>query len=305
MPFIRRNTIRDGLAISEVLLLLLFSFAPYLQMAIGAVTVTFKTTPSSVGSITFAGTTYTNGGSGSYNTGSYTATANVPTGWRFEFWDYDTTIKTTSIHVLNIVANPTTVEVNGAGWLGIWLSCAVTFYTSTGTGSITCGSNTYSSGQTYYEANVPHSYSVTANPPAGYSFSSWSTSGSVSVASGSSQSTTLTISGPGSITANFQAVQQYDITFYVRSGPNPAAGSVTLGGRTFTDGQVGSFSAGLYSLSATAPSPSDQWQFFTWDWGGSITISDCDAQSTTATVSGVGWIKAVFYAATTFYVNPV
>jgi V8-like Glu-specific endopeptidase len=48
--------------------------------------ITFYTTPSNLGSITFAGTTYTNGQTGNYQTGAYMVTYNTPPGYVFSNW---------------------------------------------------------------------------------------------------------------------------------------------------------------------------------------------------------------------------
>jgi hypothetical protein len=49
-------------------------------------TIIFYTDPSNIGSITFAGTQYTNGQSGQYAAGPYSAVANAPSGWSFDHW---------------------------------------------------------------------------------------------------------------------------------------------------------------------------------------------------------------------------
>ena len=242
-----RNVIKYLGPVLSILISLSF-FRP-ISIVYASETISFITKPSYVGSITLDGHTYTNGQTGPYSLGEYTATANVPSGWQFCYWDYDTTIKDTSIHVLNIIVNPTTVDVNGQGWLGLVLGCITTFYTSTGTGSITRGSQTYSNGQTYVEYSIfngPQTYSLTANPPSTYYFSSWSTTGSVQVGNLSSQSTTLTISGPGTVMANFQG--QKTTTFSVSGLSGDASGTVLT-----VDGDPYSYS--------------DFPKTFTWDTG--------------------------------------
>ena len=49
-------------------------------------TITFLTDPSTIGSITFAGTTYTHSQSGQYAAGSYSVSANAPSGYSFSSW---------------------------------------------------------------------------------------------------------------------------------------------------------------------------------------------------------------------------
>ena len=56
------------------------------KLTVNKHTITFYTDPSTVGSITFAGTTYTHTQSGKYAGGSYTVTANTPPGYVFSNW---------------------------------------------------------------------------------------------------------------------------------------------------------------------------------------------------------------------------
>jgi glutamyl endopeptidase len=48
--------------------------------------ITFYTDPTTIGSITFAGTTKTNGQTGQYSAGTYSVSANAPSGWVFSNW---------------------------------------------------------------------------------------------------------------------------------------------------------------------------------------------------------------------------
>jgi len=73
--------------------------------------VTFQTSPG-VGSIIFSGVTYTNGQSGNYTSGEFTATAIVPSGHVFASWT-----ASGGITVGSTTSNPTTVTVTGTGTL--------------------------------------------------------------------------------------------------------------------------------------------------------------------------------------------
>lgn len=179
-------------------------------------TVTFYTNPTSFtggsGTIIFSGTAYTNGQTGNYASGDYSATASAPSGYQFVFWQYSGS-SGSGVYVPNIGTNPTTVQVRGAGWLKAVFSAQVTFYTNpSNVGSISwgsCSNPSKTNGQTVYDANLPPDYSnsitACANVPSGYVFSGWSCTGGLSC-SGSSTSTTVTFTGPGSITASFSAV---------------------------------------------------------------------------------------------------
>ena len=182
----------------------------------GGITVTFKTNPTSfvgsAGTITFSGSTYSNGQTGTYASGDYSATANVPTDYQFLWWEYSGS-SGSGVYVPNIGVNPTTVQVRGTGWLKAVYTAKVTFYTDPSSqGSISWGSCSNpgkTNGQTIYDGNLPpefgNSIPVCANTPSGYTFSGWSCSGGLSC-SGSNPTTTATFTGPGSITASFSAV---------------------------------------------------------------------------------------------------
>jgi uncharacterized repeat protein (TIGR02543 family) len=191
--------------------------------------VTFKTNPTSGGvSITFSGTTYTNGQTASYSSGDYTATANAPSGYAFHHWEYSGS-SGSGVYVPNINVNPTTVQVRGDGWLKAVFSAQIVFYTNpSNIGSIQYDSSTYTNGQIRWEPNLPPDYTnqvhIIANVPPGYTFSGWTTTGGLSVNNPSSSDTLLTVNGPGTLTANFQQ------SYYLGVKLN----SATLNGQTLS-----------------------------------------------------------------------
>jgi hypothetical protein len=232
-------------------------------------TITFYTDPSTIGSITFAGTTYTNGATGQYAAGTYSVSANAPSGWTFSNW-----VTTGGVSI-----SGSTATVTGTGTIKAvfnQIKYNVTFYTDPTTiGSITFAGTTYTNGQVgLYAAG---SYSVTANAPSGWVFSNWVTTGGVSV-SGS----TATVTNSGSIKAVFTQIK-YTITFY--TDPS-TVGSIKFSGTTYTNGQTGQYAAGTYSVTANAPAG---WIFNNWVTTGGVSIS-----GSTATVTGAGTVKAVF-----------
>ena len=83
-------------------------------------TLLFETDPTSFaaspGTINFSGQTYSNGQTAEYADGPYQATANAPTGYRFDHWEYSGS-SGSGVYVASINANPTTIQVNGDGWL--------------------------------------------------------------------------------------------------------------------------------------------------------------------------------------------
>ena len=200
-------------------------------------TVTFKTNPTSwsgsAGSITVDGSsTYTNGQTGSYS-GDHNIVVNVPSGYQFVWVAGNRNppqSDPTGVYVPNISANPTTMDVNGNGWLKATFAAVITFHTNTGTGSISYGSQLYTDGQTRAEANLPPDYGntvqITANPPSGALFVSWSVSGMLTVDSTSSQTTTLHVNGPGTLTANFNVAQTIPVSSAGTDVVNAPADSV-------------------------------------------------------------------------------
>ena len=74
------------------------------------------------------------------------------------------------------------------------------------TGTITFASVTYNDGNTVNKA--ANTYAITANPAGGYSFTSWETTGGLSVTSASSASTNCNVSGAGTL----RMVQTCDAT---------------------------------------------------------------------------------------------
>jgi hypothetical protein len=181
-------------------------------------TVTFRTNPTSwAGSpgcftVDGSGPCYTDGQTASL-TGGHTVSVYVPSGYQFVWVAGNRNppqSDPTGVYVPNISANPTTMDVNGNGWLKATFAAVITFHTNTGTGSISYGSQLYTDGQTRAEANLPPDYGntvqITANPPPGVPFVSWSVSGMLTVDSTSSQTTTLHVNGPGTLTANFNFI---------------------------------------------------------------------------------------------------
>jgi len=174
--------------------------------------VTFYTNPvADSPSITFDGTIYIHGQSGSYSSGDYLATANPPSAdYVFHHWVYSGS-PGVGVYVPNININPTTVEVRGNGWLKAVFSAKITFHTNPpGMGSITYDGNTFVDGDNYWEPNLPPDYgnirTITANPLIDYTFVSWEATGKIYISDPFSTTTTLTVEGPGALTANFQAL---------------------------------------------------------------------------------------------------
>jgi hypothetical protein len=152
----------------------------------------------------------------------------------------------------------------------------VTFGTSGGGGDSTTSPSTTQ----FYTAGQQVGISATA--ASGYTFSSWTTTGPITVADASSASTTATVNGAGTITAIFTQIN-FQVTFSTSGG---GSGSTTSpsGTESYTAGQQ-------VSISATAGTDHT---FSDWTATGSITFADASLASTTATVNGAGTITANF-----------
>ena len=149
--------------------------------------------------------------------------------------------------------------------------------------SPTTGSHTYVAG-----TSVPISVSAAS----GYHFTSWSSStGLITFGSTTSDSTTATINGPSTITANFAAdTVAYSVDFVL--GANGATITPAAGAHTYNSGDV-------VSISATANSG---YHFTSWTSTiTSITFGNANSASTTATIGAAGTVTANFATDTIQY----
>jgi hypothetical protein len=186
-------------------------------------------------------------------TQTYTLGAKVPittsalNGYSFVAW---TTTGQVSVDKANSAS--TTAIINGAGTATAsftLIQFLVDFTANNGGTSTTnpFGSHTYNPGQ---------QVTIAANPAAGYTFSAWTTTGSIVIDHPNSATTTATINSPGQISANFNT--QTKITPTLTCAANP--GSVKLG-QTITNSGTLSASGGLsgktviisYSLQGETP----------------------------------------------------
>ncbi|WP_455368659.1 CFI-box-CTERM domain-containing protein [[Eubacterium] cellulosolvens] len=165
-----------------------------------AFTITFDTIPMNQGTITFNGTDYNDGDTTSKDAGSYTVTANVATNYTFVRWETED-----SISVSNSSSSTTNCAVSGNGTLRMVQNSTmppqqvmITFDTEPANmGTITFDGNSYSDGENV--SKQTGTYTITANPAAGYAFSTWETSISITVANSTASSTNCTVNGMGTI----------------------------------------------------------------------------------------------------------
>lgn len=170
----------------------------------------------------------------------------------------------------------------------------VTFHiTPSSAGSINFPWGAYSDAQT--ELMDVDSLSITAS---GSAFSSWTSSGGVSLGSSTANPTTMTVSGAGSITANFPV----RVTVYVNSEQCDATAcylvsqlsgvQVTLGSQAMPTDSSGtavfSVPAGTYSLSVPNPvsgASGVQYAFDQWFSGRCILFGSCTNDPMSITVT--------------------
>jgi ribosomal protein L40E len=119
---------------------------------------------------------------------------------------------------------------------------------------------------------------ISATPNSGYNFDGWTTTGSISVQNSSASVTTLTINGPGTVTAKFTCYVQFAAQ---TGGTTNATNGWYLPGTTIT-------------ISAT---PNSGYNFDGWTTTGSISVQNSSASVTTLTINGPGTVTAKFAAA--------
>jgi len=290
---------RAGGSARVVLVLLLLSSAmlPFIQPVFAAtynVTVVMDSGDHNAGCrAVIDGVPYGNNAVASLTAGVHTLVAYTPSNWGFLMWG-----DTVNADVADLNNPSTTLTVIGNGVImGDW-GPVVTFYSSpAGGGTIsvyyygagTPFTETYSNGQ----SGVIKGWSseLRANPSSGYGFSSWQTTGSVSVNTPSSTPTYWNHNGPGTVTANFQVQPSIALTSDGTDGTHNT-GTITFAGVPCSLPASVSKTAGSYPITGNPPSG---YRFQGWRSGQGVSVTDSGAQSTTTIVSGNGWLEAVWY----------
>jgi len=202
--------------------------------------------------------------------------ATPASGYQFVGWSGDMGT------IANVNAASTTITMNDDySIIANFEETAITYYTLTmavaGSGSTSpaVGQHTYSAGTVV---------SVIATPAGGHYFVTWT--GSVgTIANVNAASTTITMNGNYSITANFAAIPPGQYSLTISSG---AGGSVTTPGE-------GTFIYGSGTIVNLVATPSGSYEFV--NWTGSVgTIANVNAASTTITMNDNYSITANFDA---------
>jgi GH25 family lysozyme M1 (1,4-beta-N-acetylmuramidase) len=167
-------------------------------------------------------------------------------------------------------------------------------------GAIVVGGTTYTNGQssTYAPGTA---VAISATVPAGYLFSSWSTAGSVTVASASSSTTSMNSGASGgTLTLNLQTA----VTLTFATSPS-SEGGIQLGGSTFTNGQTDVVGSGSTApITAVVPTG---WAFLGWTVSGGLSVGSASQATTTLTIGSSGGTlteQLVQLASVTVFVSP-
>ncbi|MEM2125088.1 MAG: Ig-like domain repeat protein [Candidatus Methanosuratincola sp.] len=130
----------------------------------------------------------------------------------------------------------------------------------------------------WYKAG--QSVSISAAPSYGYAFANWTATGEVSIADVNVSSTTFTVSGPGTVRANFAQLPVFNLTILASSG-----------GSTNPSGS-GDYPVGTVVNASAEPSPGHR--FAGWTAEGNITVSNLTSSTIAITVTGPGSVTANF-----------
>lgn len=199
--------------------------------------ITFQSTPSSfVGAttpatITACGSTFANSQSASNCGSSFTASANLPTpsaGWQFDHWVWAGGVTCSSNS-----ANPVgcSASVVGGSLMAVY-GAQITFATNPSSFALmgwgSCSNPSQGNGVSFFSTSYGSATVTACYVPSGFTLSSWSCSGGLAC-SGSSNPTTVTFGGPGTVTMNLQA-QTYttSATSTTSTTSSTAASSATI-----------------------------------------------------------------------------
>ncbi len=273
-------------------------------------TIHLITDPEGCGSIEFNGAVYTTGASTVVPAGTYGITAlpcaNFSPGNGYgQAWGTGGTGN--GISVASLGSASTTATVTGNGTLQILFTSNNEYTLGITTGPTTCGTifvagYGFSNGGGFEISSGV--FNITAVPCGGYTFSQWSYSGPISVASASSSSTTMNVSGPAILGAIFIAGTPSTVTFNVTPS---ACGSIIFDGGSYTNGQtVNVATGGTYPINAN---PCNRYNFVSWSSTAGIAISSTTSASTTVTVNANGQLNVTYAYVTphytvTFYTGP-
>ena len=232
---------------------------------------------------TAGGTASFSGGSGPFNCGTNaTVVATANPCYTFTGWTQTAGLGS-NITIFSPSATTTNIMVNGTANVTanfiLNSSSTLNVNASPSAGGTTTGTGPYSCGGT---ATI----TATANPC--YTFTGWTQTaglaGNVTIANANLASTTVTVNGTATVTANFAA----NASSILIVNASPAAGGTTSGGGSYSCG-------GTATITATA-NPCYTFTGWTQTAGlaGNVTIANANLASTTVTVNGNATVTANF-----------
>lgn len=138
---------------------------------------------------------------------------------------------------------------------------------------------------------APGTYLASAEPCLGYTFSGWTTSGGLSVGNASSVTTTVNVTGNGTLTVEFTENGAPPPTVSVTIASAPAScGPLLFDGEEAASGAVLTVEAGTYNISAPACSGYD---FVAWSASGGVSLGAAGA-TVAVTLRSAGTLTAVY-----------
>lgn len=232
--------------------------------------VNFATIPSGCGSIAFGGSNYTWGQLDTVATGTYPVAATPCAGYHLRALAVDG----------NGTLDGATSQVTISGSAVVVASFApiapppapnVTFsVTPPSCGPVVVNGSTAGNGQVV--ALPSGSYSLVVGSCSGETFANWTVIGALSVANPTMSSTTLTVTGNGTVTAEFQAVivpppSQFSVAVLI--DPDPCGADVAIGGLSYSNGSTARLVGGEYALAAPGCTG---YEFVSWSLSGSLDL---------------------------------
>ncbi|MCE5249036.1 InlB B-repeat-containing protein [bacterium] len=200
-------------------------------------------------------------------------TATPASGYRFVSWTGTVASSTSASTTVTVTGNMTvTANFEKIPTTQYTLTMAVN-NTEWGTTSPSAGAHTYDSGTVV---------TVTASPATGYRFVSWTGT----VASSTSASTTVTVTGNMTVTANFEKIPQYILTIAVNN-PDWGTTNPTIGWHAYDEGKVVTIKV----------SPVSGYRFVSWTGN----VADTTSASTSVTMTGNMTVTANFEKIPTQY----
>ena len=228
------------------------------------------------------------------NPGSYPISYQLPTGYTFVGWE-----ATGSVSVSSSTSKSTTLNVvTGSGTLraiytaggNISLESVQDNGASSNKGYIVIDPTAYG-GLPTDVTKPPAVYSISYSAESGYIFVRWETVGSMSVSNPTSVSTSLTVTGPGTLRAIYATVFAIHLESVQDNGVSSNKGTIALSGAVST---LPMDTTKLPAVYATSYSPASGYIFVRWETVGSMSVSNPTSVSTSLTVTGPGTLRAIY-----------